>query len=82
MDSPAFAVAIQTSHDEADLASNLINAVRYICRKSDGNFGLRVYEKLYETIPEAYVPEMDFLAAELQITHSAHSAYLQSAGCK
>lgn len=65
MDSPAFAVAIQTSTDEADLAANLLNAVRYIYRKSGGTFGERVFEKLYETIPEAYLLEMEQLAIEL-----------------
>ncbi len=65
MDSPAFAVSIQTSTDEADLAESLINAVRYIYRKSGGTFGARVFEKLYETMPEAYLHDMDHLAAEL-----------------
>ncbi len=65
MDSPSFAVAIQTSTDEADLVANLINAVRYIYRKSGGTFGARVFERLYETMPEIYLPHMDDLAVEL-----------------
>ena len=65
MDSPSFAVAIQTSTDEADLVANLLNAVRYIYRKSGGTFGARVFEKLYETIPEAYLHDMENLAIEL-----------------
>ncbi|NJM44224.1 MAG: hypothetical protein HC858_10090 [Brachymonas sp.] len=65
MDSPAFAVAIQTSTDEADLARNLVNAIRFIYRKSGGTFGARVFEKLYETLPEMYLLEMEHLAVEL-----------------
>lgn len=66
MDSPAIAVAIQTSQDEADLAANLINASRYIFKKSGGSFGHRVFDKLYETIPEIYLDEMNVLAFELE----------------
>jgi hypothetical protein len=65
MDSPSFAVAIQTSETEADLVANLINAVRYIYRKSGGSFGARVFEKLHETLPEIYLIEMDQLSIEL-----------------
>jgi hypothetical protein len=65
MESPTFAVAIQTSADEGDLATNLVNAVRYIYRKSGDNFGTKVFEKVYETIPEKYLAEMDHLALEL-----------------
>jgi hypothetical protein len=65
MDSPGFAVAIQTSETEADLVANLINAVRYIYRKSGTSFGARVFEKLYETLPEIYLIEMEQLSIEL-----------------
>ncbi len=65
MESPSFSVAIQTSSDEADLAENLINAVRYVYRKSGDNFGAKVFEKVYETIPEQYLLDMEHLALEL-----------------
>jgi hypothetical protein len=66
MDSPAFAVAIQTSTNESELVSNLLNAIRYIHSKSSETFSTRVFEKLYEIIPEDHLFKMEALAVELE----------------
>ncbi len=65
MDSPMFAVAIQTSADEVELASNVLDSLSYIYQKSGGSFGVRVFEKVYEIIPEHYLSYMDQLFSQL-----------------
>jgi hypothetical protein len=65
MDSSSFAVSIQTSHDEPDLVMNVLAALRYITRKSGQSYGQRVSERLGNMLPEAYLPDLDFMNAEL-----------------
>ncbi len=65
MDSSSFAVSIQTSQDEADLVMNVLEALRYITRKSGPSYGKRVSERLGAMLPEAYLPDLDFMNAEL-----------------
>ncbi len=65
MDSSSFAVSIQTSQDEADLVANVLDALRYITRKSGPSYGKRVSERLGAMLPEAYLPDLDFMNAEL-----------------
>lgn len=65
MDSSSFAVSIQTSQDEADLVMNVLAALRYITRKSGQSYGKRVSERLGAMLPEPYLPDLDFMNAEL-----------------
>ena len=65
IDAASWRLAIQASRDEKEVVENLLNALRFIHRKSGASYGRRVFDELHVTLPVEYLLDLECLSAEL-----------------
>lgn len=58
-DASALAVSIHTSDDEAELVRAMMDAWRFIYARSGPNYAEQVADKLAQTLPERFLPDLE-----------------------
>jgi hypothetical protein len=66
MEAASLTVNVHTSSGEVEFMSNVLDAVRFIGRKSGATYASRVLTKLSEIVPEPYLPHIEEVFRELQ----------------
>jgi len=66
MDASSMAVSVHSSQGEMEFIENVVAAARFITEKCGPSYGLRVVNKLRETVPEVHLTAFHALAFDIE----------------
>jgi hypothetical protein len=66
MDASSMAVSVHSSQGEMEFIENVVAAARFITEKCGPSYGLRVVNKLRETVPEVHLTAFHALAYDIE----------------